>query len=246
MKALLVTSAVTFVPENYNPFINAMADNQNIGGLLIINNRSWTLLLKAFRLVCGYAPLLGRTLLNNHRSVFNKQRQKIYQQAGKPVWYADSVNCEFVHTLIKANRFSLVINARTRCIYDGDTLSLPRLGCINIHHGLLPQQRGTLCDLWALTRGQTAGFSIHKMSEQLDDGELLRVVTTSQAKEHNYLEYLARSCLLEADTLKQILNDIAVNDAIIGSANIKPAEHRYDKDPTYRQFRSLKHNAIEV
>ena len=53
-------------------------------------------------------------------------------------------------------------------------LRLPRLGCLNVHPSLLPENRGPDPLFWTFYRGDaTTGVSIHLMAEGLDSGPLL-------------------------------------------------------------------------
>jgi methionyl-tRNA formyltransferase len=53
-------------------------------------------------------------------------------------------------------------------------LSLPPLGCVNVHASLLPKYRGAAPINWALIRGErVTGVSIMSMDETLDTGPIL-------------------------------------------------------------------------
>jgi methionyl-tRNA formyltransferase len=53
-------------------------------------------------------------------------------------------------------------------------LSLPRLGCLNVHPALLPDNRGADPLFWTFQRGDaTTGITIHLMDEGLDTGPVL-------------------------------------------------------------------------
>jgi methionyl-tRNA formyltransferase len=52
--------------------------------------------------------------------------------------------------------------------------SIPVLGMINIHHELLPQYRNAQSIIWQLyNMSLTTGFTIHKITDQIDAGEIL-------------------------------------------------------------------------
>lgn len=53
-------------------------------------------------------------------------------------------------------------------------LALPRLGCINLHPSLLPDNRGPDPLFWTFQRGQhETGVTIHRMDASLDTGPIL-------------------------------------------------------------------------
>ena len=57
--------------------------------------------------------------------------------------------------------------------FRSELLSLPSLGCYNIHSALLPKYRGINGIFWAMVHDeQTTGFTIHKMDLDLDTGPI--------------------------------------------------------------------------
>ncbi len=53
-------------------------------------------------------------------------------------------------------------------------LELPRLGCVNVHFGLLPQYRGGHAFRWAIANGEiTTGVTLHFMDEGVDTGPII-------------------------------------------------------------------------
>lgn len=55
-----------------------------------------------------------------------------------------------------------------------EVLRLPPLGVVNLHGGLLPEQRGANSIGWAFRRGDRAtGFTAHRMDEGFDTGPIL-------------------------------------------------------------------------
>ena len=52
--------------------------------------------------------------------------------------------------------------------------SVPRLGCINLHSGKVPDYRGAAPAFWELYNGEThVGITIHKVEERLDAGNII-------------------------------------------------------------------------
>jgi methionyl-tRNA formyltransferase len=83
-------------------------------------------------------------------------------------------------------------------------LSLPRLGCINIHASLLPRHRGAAPVQAAILAGDSeTGITIMQVDEGLDTGDILLQVATAIGSEetagslHDRLALLAPAALLE-------------------------------------------------
>ena len=53
-------------------------------------------------------------------------------------------------------------------------IELPSMGCINLHTSLLPKNRGSHPNIWAIVNGEKeTGVTFHYITERIDDGEIL-------------------------------------------------------------------------
>jgi methionyl-tRNA formyltransferase len=246
LRALLVTSRVTFVPDNYDSLECGMAQCPHVVGLIELDNARAALAVRALGLAAFGARRLGATLLANQLGPSGRRRRREYQAAGKQVWSLASINGGEAEQLVRSLGIDLVINARTRFIYRPAILAAPRLGCINVHHGLLPEQRGTMCDLWALREQRPAGFSIHRMTPEIDDGEVLVTRQVSDGSERDYLAYLARSSRIELDVLCGVLDDIDRAQAVRGVPNVAPPGLAHYATPGREQIGAFKRSGIVI
>jgi methionyl-tRNA formyltransferase len=244
MKALLVTSRVTFVPENYDALVCGMAEHPLIGGLLELDNAELSLVLKGLGLAALGARKIGLHLLRNQLGSSCTRRQLAYESRGKGYYRLSSMNSPEAIDLVRQGGYDLIVNARTRCIYKDEILQTPPLGCINVHHGLLPEQRGTMCDLWSLYEGGRAGFSIHRMSRKIDDGDILRVVPVTEGGERDYAAYLARSAEREREELSRLLDELARTRNFSGTPNRAPAELKHRRNPTRAQVGAMRRKGM--
>ena len=59
-------------------------------------------------------------------------------------------------------------------ILKPDVLKAAKMGCINKHAALLPNYRGVWPVFWCLLNGEhQVGFTLHEMTERIDDGKIL-------------------------------------------------------------------------
>lgn len=93
---------------------------------------------------------------------------------GIPVLRECRVNSpEFLERLAKIAP-DLIISVAAPVVFKKELLGMPRCGCINIHHGMLPRYRGMLPNFWQMYYGEErAGITVHEMSEKLDDGRII-------------------------------------------------------------------------
>ena len=54
-----------------------------------------------------------------------------------------------------------------------DLLSLPQLGCVNLHNSLLPKYRGPDAFAHSILQNDTIGFTVHYMDAEYDTGNVL-------------------------------------------------------------------------
>lgn len=246
MKALLVTSQVTFIPNNYDDLIIGLASSSQIGGLLVLQNRDARFLGTGLGLLAIGAHRIGATLLINMLPLSMRRRRSAFKAQKKPVWTAPSINSDVALTIIKDYGFDLVINARTRDIYKLSILQSPSLGCINIHHGLLPDQRGTMCDLWALYEKKEAGFTIHVMSEKIDDGAILHLQAVSEPGELNYAAYLKKAAKQECKAMITLLEQVENEGMPKGVPNESTKALVYRRNPTRKEIVQCRKKGIKL
>ena len=246
MRVFIVTSALTFVPQNYNEMVLGMLEDRRIQGLIIIQNKEFSLLLKALALLLtGAAPRFGWQLLKNFFGSSAQTKIQSFQQQGKSVFVVQDIHDENFLRQLEEQKIDLLINARTRAFFKKKLLQLPRLGCVNIHHGLLPHQRGLMCDFWAHLLKTPFGFSIHQMTSKLDDGLILKVVEV-KTDGKNYLNSIGEAARQEVKALRETLDHIESSNKVDGKKNEQGAETVYRKNPGLADFYRLRFNGVQI
>jgi len=135
----------------------------------------------------------------------------------QPVNIKDSV---FLEDLADLAPDMMVVAAYGK-ILPREVLSLPPLGCYNVHASLLPAFRGPAPVRWAIINGEgKTGITIFRMDEGMDTGDLL-VAESLEIDPHetagNLTERLAK---LAARILTPSLRDI-----VEGKARFVPQDH---------------------
>lgn len=246
MRVALVTSEVTFVPENYSALVEGLAEQSNIAGLIIVANRSFEILFQALVMVLTLsAPRLGAVLLHNLFFPRNKSRRTRYQSNGKFVYIVKDINSAEVKRILEKEKIDLVLNARLESVYTEETLAIPPLGCYNIHHGILPYQRGQFCDFWAHYDQVGAGFSIHKMSSKIKDSDIVIACKVNSSLD-NYIVHLMVSANQERKVCIEFLNQLEKEKAIIPLKHIKTFVVQNRKDPKLKDFYAIQSRGIRI
>lgn len=68
----------------------------------------------------------------------------------------------------------IIVNAYYPRIFPPELIKIPRRGCINVHPGRLPEDRGTLATAWRILLGhETFWMTVHFLDERIDTGEII-------------------------------------------------------------------------
>lgn len=245
MKTIVMTSALTFVPDNYDGFVLPLAQSPHVTGLVVLENRGFVYFAQAVALIVTLAaPALGWSLLKNFFGGSLRRRRSAFEGAGKKVWVFNEPHSAECLELLQNENPDLILNARTRFIFRKKLLATPKLGCVNIHHGLLPDQRGLMCDFWAHLSGEETGFSIHVMTPKLDDGPIIKAVPV-KTDQKDYLESLEKGARLEAQTCLSLLEEIARSGKIDGTPN-RSEKAVYRRNPGLADFYRMKRKGIRI
>lgn len=85
----------------------------------------------------------------------------------------DAVGVEYVKSL----NLDLIVSIRFGQIFQSPIITLPRLGIINLHSGILPDYRGVLATFWALLNGEeNIGCTLHYITDNtIDTGPIIGI-----------------------------------------------------------------------
>lgn len=239
MKTLLATSALTFVPDNYDGLVLPLLQSPLIGGLLLVDNREPAFLAKGLALMAtGAAPAFGAQLWRNWFSGSIERRRQMCVAAGKEFLMTADPNADDVVAWIKERNFDLILNARTRSFFKKKLLAAAKRGCLNIHHGLLPEQRGLMCDFWAHLEGTPSGFSVHVMTSKLDDGPILKAVEV-KTDQTDYMESLRIGARREAEECLRLLEEISSLESLPPGIPNRSDSAVYRRNPGLMDFYKL-------
>ncbi len=252
MKTIFVTSDVTYVKDNYLSLIDHVTSQKELpagiepAAVIMIKVPEKLLLKNILGLLAIGAPGFSFTLMHNLvQSRLNDPRIKLLSERGIRLFSCKTVNSQAALQFIGGLQPDLMVNMRTRNIYKKPVLDLPKIGCINIHHGLLPDNRGTMCDLWAWIEGRPVGFSIHWMNEKIDDGAIIERCEVDTQGVRSYIEIPFRSSQLEAPCLLNCLERIRRHGRDIGMANVTEKEN-YTRTPSPAKIAEIRRRGLRL
>jgi methionyl-tRNA formyltransferase len=98
----------------------------------------------------------------------------ICARSGIPVRVEEDINHERFIEHVRASGIDLLVSVSAPQIFRAALLRTPRLGCVNIHNGKLPDYRGMLPNFWQMLNGEPySTTTVHTMVQKLDAGEVL-------------------------------------------------------------------------
>jgi methionyl-tRNA formyltransferase len=139
----------------------------------------------------GMAALSGATLGAKLLGRFPRRREagryygirQICSAYG--VDYADIGNpnaAEFLAGL-RERKPDVLVSVACPFILKEKVLSVPPMGCVNIHHAPLPKYKGMMPTFWQMYHGeQSLGVTVHFMSAKLDEGDAVRQESLAVSK----------------------------------------------------------------
>lgn len=82
-------------------------------------------------------------------------------------------NADFVREVSERSP-DVIVSVACPYILKNQLLSLPPLGCVNIHHAPLPRYKGMMPTFWQMFHGEKqVGLTIHYMVAKIDEGNAL-------------------------------------------------------------------------
>lgn len=244
MKTIIVTSNLTYTPQNYNNVLESvLRDSQKyIAGVILIKINLLNILAKLPYLYFVGCENIANTLAHNIGDTLLKRKEKLFGKYNTPFIYAGSISDPKIIPWIQKIEPDLILNMRAKCMYKDSILKIPRLGCVNIHHGVLPQQRGLFCDLYALGNNREAGFTIHKMTSHVDQGQIFYQEKNKGNK--NYMKYLMECSPKEAKAIASFINNVAQNNCLPEGTPNKCEQPIVTVTPDSKAIKQLQHNGL--
>ena len=161
------------------------------------------------------APISGVVFPSNRSSKQIEQVRSLIAVKGIPLLIQpprQSITA-FVEQLLSLNP-DLILVWSFPMILPKPVLELPRLGCVNVHFGLLPQYRGGHAFRWAIANGEaTTGVTLHYMDEGTDTGPIIATVRFDLEWDDDVVSVMKKSRLAGVYLLKECWASIATGQA---------------------------------
>ena len=139
--------------------------------------------------------------------------KQLAQQAGLPVHQPASLKTEAAQQQLRALQADLMVVVAYGLLLPEAVLSIPRLGCVNVHASLLPRWRGAAPIQRAILAGDTrTGITIMQMDRGLDTGGMLARAVCDISDDDTGATLHDRLMQLGAETLMRCLPALAAGE----------------------------------
>ena len=123
-----------------------------------------------------------------------------------PVYAPDDINHPLWIARVKAHQPDILFSFYYRNMVCPDILSIPRIGCFNLHGSLLPKYRGRCPLNWAIINGEKeTGVTLHAMTPRPDDGDIVAQKQVDISVEDTAKTLMDKLCSASVEMLDAIL-----------------------------------------
>ncbi|MEQ8762470.1 MAG: formyl transferase [Planctomycetota bacterium] len=102
---------------------------------------------------------------------------------------------------------SVIVLGGTR-ILRAPILSVPEVGALNAHAGILPAYRGMNVIEWAIRQGDPVGITVHFVDTGVDTGDIVRIVEVPLEPGDTIQIVRDRAHLIQAESLAAVMKQI--------------------------------------
>ena len=136
------------------------------------------------------------------------------EENGLPVYQPERLRTEEAVALMRSLRPELIVVVAYGKMLPKEILTLPTMGCINVHGSLLPRYRGSAPIQWAVLNGdRVTGVSTMYLCERMDAGDVIFTASTEIGETETSGELFDRLMVLGAELLDKTVTAIADGSA---------------------------------
>ena len=156
----------------------------------------------------------------------------------------NNVNGPAFHAWVREQEIDLIVSVSASQIFGKTVLSLPTIGCVNLHNAPLPKYRGMLPNFRQMyDRREVSVLTIHEMVPDLDQGAVLHRGETPIAPGMSLEELMTATKRSSARALWEFLATLHRGEA---TATPLTGEGSYYTWPTRREVREFRRRGGRV
>ena len=201
----------------------------------------------------GLTRLVLRALISKMMAALPARRSakrfhsiaQICRAFGLPHAFIGNPNKEENRSRIAAFAPDLIVSVACPYILKDKLLSLPPLGCINVHHAPLPRYKGMMPTFWQMYHGEKeVGVTIHYMAARLDEGDALLQEQLPIQQGESLDSLIRRTKRQAAHCMLKVLRQVAGQTQKTLSLNGRPGS--YFTFPTFDEIKEFRRRGFRA
>lgn len=111
-----------------------------------------------------------------HPTGFAKNKRELITMSRLPkpkIFRGDRLNSKKTVSAIKNLKPDLFLSINFRYLLKDEIISIPKYGCVNLHFGYLPYNRGVFADAFSIIENTPAGVTYHLIDTGIDTGKII-------------------------------------------------------------------------
>ena len=119
-------------------------------------------------------------------------------------------NSQELYDLTLKREIDLFINCGTPRILSERIISVPKIGILNCHPGILPNYRGCSSVEWSLYNDDDVGNTAHLMKKEIDEGPIILIEKLDTSKYDTYQDIRIANYLDSINVIIKAVNILSV------------------------------------
>lgn len=157
-------------------------------------------------------------------------------------YYVKNVNSGTTEIIIRNLEPDILIQCGAGILKE-NIFSIPKMGSLNVHHGIAPELRGISSTFWAMYYGlhDYIGTTVHFVDKTLDTGAVIIQRKTNLPESFDYFEASFQTAMQGSILLPEAIKIIQENYSIIE----KEVKSYYFSSVHYKKYCELKRNNFQ-
>ena len=153
----------------------------------------------------------------------------------------NNIHSKKIISLIEDIVPDIIVSYSAPVVFKDKLLSIPRLGCINLHCSMLPKYSGLFPSFWTLYNQESAtGATVHLMDNKIDNGKIIIQQKIPISNNDTIFSLLTRTKLTGGNLMVKALKMFKANEITYQENEVD--EEYYFTWPTLLQIQEFRKN----
>ncbi len=227
MKIVMLTNKH---PVGYKMLTEFMLNNVIVDCVVIEKNVSESKLRRIKNYIIYTFPGIINVIrkIRKLETIKDYEKDSSYKLFTNKIYFVKNFNSNLTESILKDINPDLIILGGARIIKE-NIISIPKIGILNAHPGLLPKYRGVDVILWSIYNGDDIGVTIHFIDKGVDTGTICRKKIIEIEKNDSIKTIREKAINISAELMVKVVKEIIQNKEIKTIDNKKEDGKQYYK-----------------